>query len=85
MYYFLHLFSPDRFAALTSLSSYKFLIRIYEFFKNRALSRVFYHVNVSNLENALQGNLRTGRVRECIFKASGGTDFENFLAQWQAW
>ena len=31
------------------------------------------------LENVLQRNLRTGTARECIFRASGGTRFKNFL------
>ena len=31
---------------------------------------VFCNVNLSNLENLLQRNVRTGRVRECIFRAS---------------
>ena len=31
---------------------------------------VFCNVNLSNLGNLLQRNVRTGRVRECIFRAS---------------
>ena len=38
---------------------------------------------VNNLENVLQRNLRTDRTRECIFRVSGGTNFENFSAQRQ--
>ena len=30
-------------------------------------------MNISNLENVLQRNLRTDRVRECIFRELGGT------------
>ena len=56
LYYLLHLLSSDRFAALTSLQPYKFLIWICEFFKNHP-RRVFCNVNLSNLENLLQGNL----------------------------
>ena len=33
-------------------------------------------MNLSNLKNVLQKNLRTDRVREYIFRASGGTNFE---------
>ena len=36
---------------------------------------VFRNVNLSNLENLLQRNVRTGRVRECIFRASGDNFF----------
>ena len=41
---------------------------------------MFCNVNFSNLENFLQRKQKTGRTRECIriFKASGGTNFENF-------
>ena len=39
---------------------------------------MFRNVNLSNLENVLQRNLRTNRARQCIFRASGGA---NFLAQ----
>ena len=39
---------------------------------------MFCNVNLSNLENNLQRNLRRDRDRECIFRASGGTNFENF-------
>ena len=41
---------------------------------------MFCNVNVSNLGNVLQRNLGTGRARECIFRESGGTNFENFTA-----
>ena len=36
---------------------------------------VLCNVNLSNLENLLQRNVRTGRVRECIFRASGDNFF----------
>ena len=39
----------------------------------------------SNLENVLQKNLRTNRAREYIFRASEGTNFENFPAPCQPW
>ena len=42
---------------------------------------MFRNVNLSNLENVLQRNLRTDRSWECIFRASGGA---NFLAQHKA-
>ena len=34
-------------------------------------ANVFCNVNLNNLGNLLQRNVRTDRVRECIFKASG--------------
>ena len=42
---------------------------------------VFRNVSLRNLGNVLQRNLRTDRVRECIFRVSGGTNFENFFPQ----
>ena len=44
---------------------------------------MFLNVNVSNLGNVLRKNLRTARARECIFRASGGINFENFLPKHQ--
>ena len=34
---------------------------------------MFRNVNLSNLENVLQRNLRADRARECIFRVFGGT------------
>ena len=34
-------------------------------------TNVFCNVNLNNLGNLLQRNVRTDRVRECIFKVSG--------------
>ena len=53
--------------------------------KNHPQGRVFCNVNLSNLENILQKNLRTGRARECIFRASGGTNLENLSHRHQPW
>ena len=41
---------------------------------------MFCNVNFSNFENLLQRKQKTGRTKECIsiFRASGGTNFENF-------
>ena len=39
---------------------------------------MFHNVTLSNLENVLQENLRVGRAGECIFRGSGGTNFEKF-------
>ena len=39
---------------------------------------MFCNVNLINVENVLQRNLRTDRAWQCIFGASGGA---NFLAQ----
>ena len=43
---------------------------------------MFHNVNWGNLEKVLQ---RTGNVRECIFRASGGTNIENLPGQNQPW
>ena len=85
LYYLQHRLSSERFAALTRLQPYTFFIWIYEFFKNQPQRRVFRNVRLSNLENVLQRNLRTGKARECILRVSGGTNFENFSAQRQPW
>ena len=45
--------------------------------KNHPQERVFHNVNLSNLGNVLQRNLRTDRARECIFRASEDTNLEN--------
>ena len=58
---------------------------IYEFFKNHPRRGVFRNVNLSNLENVLQKNRRTDLAEECIFRASGGTNFENFCDLRQPW
>ena len=63
-----------------------FYLNIYNnmnFFQNHPRKKVFCNVSLSNLENILQINLRTDGVRECIFRVSGGTNFENFSAQHQ--
>ena len=54
---------------------------MYEFFRNDPQRGIFLNVNLSNLENILLKNLITDRARECIFRASGGTDFEIFSTQ----
>ena len=46
---------------------------------------MFHNGNLSNLENVLQRNLRTDRAGECIYRASGGTNFQNFSTQCQTW
>ena len=43
------------------------------------------NVNPIYLENVLQRNLRTDCARECIFRASGGTNFESFPSDYQPW
>ena len=58
---------------------------IYAFFKNHPRRGVFRNVNLSNLENVLQKNRRTDLAEECIFRASGGTNFENFCDLRQPW
>ena len=38
---------------------------------------VFRNVNLSNLKNVLQRNLRIGRAKDCHFRVPGGTNFQN--------
>ena len=54
-------------------------------FKNHPRRRVSRNVNLSNLGNGLQRNLRTNRPRECNFRASGVTNFEKFATRRQPW
>ena len=54
-------------------------------FKNQPPRRVSCNVNLSNLGNVLERNLRTKSARECIFRASGSTNFETFTARRQLW
>ena len=37
------------------------------------------------MENVLQRHLRTDKVRECIIRATGVTNFENLTAWRQPW
>ena len=39
--------------------------------------KVFRSVSFCNLENVLQKDLRTDNARECIFRVSRDTNFEN--------
>ena len=39
----------------------------------------------NNLENILERNLTTDRAKECIFRASEGTDLGNFFTGHQLW
>ena len=57
----MHLLSSNRFAALTSLQSYKCLFKC-EIFKNHPRKRIFSNVSLSYLEKALQRNLRTDNL-----------------------
>ena len=54
-------------------------------FKNHPRKGVFHNVNLSYLVNVLQRNLSTRRAGECIFRPSGGTNYENFPVQCQPW
>ena len=86
LYYLQDLLSSGHFTALTILEPATFFIEIYEFFKKIIYRKgVFQNVSLSNLENVLQRDLRTGRARESIFRVSGGTDFENISAWGQPW
>ena len=82
LYHLLHLFSPDCFTALTS--TFFFFLNMW-IFKNQPPRRVSCNVNLSNLGNVLERNLRTKSARECIFRASGSTNFETFTARRQLW
>ena len=75
----LSLFSPHKFIAI------HILIWIYKFLKNHPQTRESGNVDLSNLENVLQRNLRTSRAGECIFRASGGTNFKNLPTGHQPW
>ena len=55
------------------------------FLKNRPQRGVYRNVNLDNLENVLQINLRTDSAGEFIFRESGGTNFKSFSAQRQPW
>ena len=66
--YLLHLFSSDCLQLSQVYSHTIFLFEYMNLLKKFLRRRVFHNVNLSNLENILQGNLRTGRVR-CAFKS----------------
>ena len=40
---------------------------------------MFRNINLSNLENVLQRNLRADGARECVFTAIGGTILKIYL------
>ena len=46
---------------------------------------MFRNVNLTNLQNFLQKNLRTDRARETIFRVSRDANFENLLTWHQPW
>ena len=81
LYYLLHLLRSHlcshKFRAIQIL--YLNTILKYGFLKNHLQRGVFCNVNLSNLENVLQKNLRPDRVGECIFRAFGGRNFEFFF------
>ena len=64
----------------------KFLLEYHMniFFKNHPWRGLFCNVNLSNLENVLQRNLRTSRACECIFCVSAA-NFQKFSSQCQPW
>ena len=75
LYHLLHLFSSHKFMAIQFFFSW-----IYEFCKNHWQRRLSHNVNLSNLKNVLQQNLRTDRSKEYIFRAFEGTNFEKLCA-----
>ena len=54
-------------------------------FKNHSWQIVFCNENLNNLENIFQRNLITDCARQCTFRVSGGTNFENLPAWHQPW
>ena len=72
-------FSPHKFIAI------QILIWVYKFLKNHPQTRKSGNVDLSNLENVLQRNLRTSKAGECIFRACGGTNFKNLPTGHQPW
>ena len=82
LYYLPHLLSSNCFATLKLIAIH---IWIYGFLKNHPRKIVFRNVSLSKLEDVFQGNLTTGRARECIFRVSGSINFKNFSAQQQPW
>ena len=61
------------------------LYLIYEFFKNHQRKRIFWNASLNNLENVLQRSVRKDRARECIFRVSGSTNFDNCSGWYQPW
>ena len=55
----------------------------YMIFFNHPRKRVLCNIRLSNLENVLQINLKIDKTKDCIFKVSGSTNFENLSAQHQ--
>ena len=78
-------FSAQIFSQLSQVYSHaNFLFEYMNFLKNHP-QRVLHFVNLSNLGNALQRNLKTHSAWECIFRASGGTNFKNLPTWCQLW
>ena len=61
---------PQVYSHINCLFEYRNFIEI--------IYRVLHNVNLTNFENLSQRNLRTNRVRECIFKKSGELNHEFF-------
>ena len=55
------------------------IIVMINFLKNHLKKECFEML--SNLENVLQRNLKTGRARECILRAFGATNGDAFMFQ----
>ena len=55
------------------------IIVMVNFLKNHLKKECFEML--SNLENVLQRNLKTGRARECILRAFGATNGDAFMFQ----
>ena len=83
VYYLLHLFSHIDSQLSQVYSHTIFIFFEYMNFLKTIHEEEFRNLNLSNLGNVLQRNFRTNRVRECIFKASGGTNFEKSSARRQ--
>ena len=71
--------TPSVLVGLTGLYTHKYFIWIYyELYKNHPERRVFYNVNLSNLENLLLKNLKQTGSRSA-FLGYLETHFESFL------
>ena len=55
------------------------------FLKDHPRKRVCCNISLSYLQNVFQRNLRTDRATKCIFRVSGGTNFEYFYTLLQPW
>ena len=84
MYYILHLSAQIASQLSPVYIGTCFYLSIWHF-KNHSGRKVFRNLNLGNLENVLQRNVGTDGARECIFRASEGTSFQNLSVWRQPW